>query len=100
MTDLWIMPILNRNCIKLIGIRDEEHYACFKQIGDKFMALEFTGKLITWSIPTSKVISIHQLPNVDLSTYEVRSKVKLGAVLLKSKEAITDIDKEHFYEPF
>jgi hypothetical protein len=38
-----------------------ERYIAFKQIKDKFMALDKDNKITTWSCVTGKKLYIHQL---------------------------------------
>eukprot|EP00347_Sterkiella_histriomuscorum_P022786 403337167 len=99
MVNLLVMPLMHRNVSKFLGISAVEDYICVKQIGDKFIGLQNNGRLVTWSIPTGKILNIHNIEDIDFSKYDVKTKYRTGAVLLVTKESYPDIDQEHFFEP-
>ena len=46
--------------MKFINFKGADKYVCFKEIQDKFMALDYKGAITTWSIPTGKLERVFQ----------------------------------------
>ena len=85
---------------KFMGIRALTEYVCYKIIKDKFLALTFKGELTCWNLLTGKPLSSVKLPEQDYSNYDLVSKYKKDAVLLKCKDKIEDIQSEDFFFPW
>lgn len=50
------MPVLHRNEIKILGMREWNCYIGFKRIDDILIALDKSQTLTTWDLTTGKVI--------------------------------------------
>ena len=71
-----IVPSLHRNVINFMGMLNRDQYLATKKMKDKFIALDKRNILTTWSAVTGKLEQVHQLQDVDLSTYDVYSYEK------------------------
>ena len=87
LTSILVTPIMHRNMSKFMGIDAQDKYICYKVIKDKFIALTYTGELQTWNVLTAKPLGKHKL-NISFEDYDLQSKFKNGAVLIRSKEAL------------
>ena len=54
-----IVPVLHRNTIAFVGMDDRDQYLATKVLDDKFIALNRTNQLTTWSLLTGKVLEAH-----------------------------------------
>ena len=68
---IQIVPSLHRNVINFMGMMKRDQYIACKRIKDKFIALDKRNILITWSVTTGKLIKVHKLKDIDLSTYNI-----------------------------
>lgn len=48
---------------------------------------------------TGKIMTSTTLPDHDYSNYDLYSKFKKGMILLRSKDAITDVSDADYFEP-
>lgn len=100
LTHIIIPPILHRNMNKFMGIKDTSEYICYKIIKDKFLAMNNKGEISCWNILTGKLLGINKVEGHDYSGYELVSKYKRNAVLLRSKEKLEGINDEQFFLPW
>lgn len=56
-----ITPVLHRNTINFIGMKDTDDYIGFVRQKDKVIALDKKNVLTSWSITTGKVMSQYHL---------------------------------------
>ena len=52
-----ITPILHRNVINFIGMKEHTNYIGFVRLKDKIIALDKNNMLTSWSLCTGKVLS-------------------------------------------
>eukprot|EP00347_Sterkiella_histriomuscorum_P004764 403359199 len=97
-THILITPILHRNMNKFMGIDDDSTYICYKVIKDKFIVLTQTGELLTWNVLTGKPLFRNKLSQ-SYEDYELFSKYKKDAVIIQSKEPISEANTDQFFTP-
>lgn len=91
--EIIVTPILHRNINKFMGIRDKSEYLCYKVLHDKFIALSIKGEITTWNMLTGKKLTSRVLPEHDYSNFDVQSKYRKDAILIRSKNSVTDFNK-------
>ena len=72
--NIKMVPLLHQNVINFEGQKSKDQYLIFKQIHDRFIALDKQNQLITWSMETGNLLEIHRLPAVsemNFKDYEV-----------------------------
>jgi hypothetical protein len=84
---------------KFMGIKALGDYVCYKILKDKMIALTFKGELQCWNILTGKPISTVQLEDTDFTNYELVSKYKKDAVLIRSKNKLDNVKVDDFFFP-
>lgn len=87
---LAIIPILHRNMNKFMGMANPADYLSYKVIKDKMFAMTNDGLIQSWNITTAKCLTRNKLEGHDYTEFELSSKYKNGAVLLKSNADLTD----------
>ena len=98
LTNIVIPPILHRNTNKLMGVKDMKEYIAYKVIKDKMITLTIEGDLTCWNILTGKLISQYKAEGHNYKAdYELHSKYKKGAVMLKSKAAVEGYKDDDFF---
>ena len=55
--NLEIVPVLHRNQIYFMGMRERDQYISTRVIDDKFIALDRNNQLTSWSTLNGKVVS-------------------------------------------
>ncbi len=101
LTHIVIPPILHRNTNKLMGVKDMKEYIAYKVIKDKMITLTIEGELTCWNILTGKLLSIHKAEGHNYKAdYELHSKYKKGAVMLKSKAVVEGQKDDEYFFPW
>jgi hypothetical protein len=100
---IYITPPLHKNNFTFFGMAERDIYISFKQIKDRFMALDKFNSITTWSGVTGKKLDFkvcrdENFDGFEIFNPEIYSKEYYKKVLMIRKKEEQDFDESEFFE--